>query len=322
MSTPPAGGPEFVKIDLGAVRAAGSLRLGQVLVAALLAYRPEATTADLAAWLGIGERQARRWRAGAEGRWRPGRQGRTPPGADARDRTPASAARTPVTAPADARDRALHISENGKAEGERGAPPPLSLRDEMKKASGKATEILVAGYLARSIRRVAHHEAAACILDELRGGAYRPEDLAGYLDATPHVRAWPRQLAEAVGAWLNMLHVAAARREKLVAWSAWRRRLALLAVGDPLWLAESPEIAWHVVAVDAEAGTLLVARRDSSGQRYERPVRTPAEGAAWTFEAEALPLLCQGERKANGETAHGEGEKSAKVPPLRSGSSA
>lgn len=287
--------PNFVKIDLAALRAFGPRRLGPALVAALLEFRPGATTADLAAWLRIDERLARRWLAGAEGRWRPGRHS-VVVAADARDRTPGTVLRTPGTAPADARDRALHCSENGtEREGEETAPSPVLRRTDGKTDGG--TQNLVAAYLARTIRRVPHHEAAAHILADLRGGAYTAADLEAYLAGVPAIRDWPRDLAGSVGAWLNTRNVAEAKGREMAAWSAWRKRLALLGPGEALWEARVPSAIWRAREVDAEAGWAEIVLRVPGRCPDFRTLAGPGAGLGWIFEVEAAPLLAQAEAK-------------------------
>jgi hypothetical protein len=141
----------------------------------------------------------------------------------------------------------------------------------------------------------------AVILDDLRAGRYGEALLAEYLDATPHVRAWPRELAQAVAAWMNTVNVTATKRREMLAWSAWRHRLRLLVPGDAVWEADLPHLVWRVVSVDIERGLMTVARRegrDGSGPRREIAVCGPEKGAAWAFEAEAMPLFRQqAERK-------------------------
>jgi len=175
------------------------------------------------------------------------------------------------------------------------APLPPSLRETLQKKDPTArAELLVQGYLRRAIHRSEHAEASAVIVDDLRAGRYGEALLADYLEATPHVRAWPRELAAAVAAWLNTLNVTAAERRKMIAWSAWRRRLRLLTAGDAVWETDLPHIVWRVVSVDVERGLMTVARRegrDGSGPRRESAICGPEKGAAWAFEIETMPLL-------------------------------
>jgi len=313
----PRAAPEFVQVTLDALRRVGPRRIGLAIVEALRKFRPEATAAEMAAWLGVDERLIRKWLAGIDGRWPVGRHATTPgqnrggrPAGkpDARDRKtgrPGPENRTPGTAKTGRPGPSSHIGETFNRErGRDGTHPPPSLRDQLKTETdaNRRLGLLVDGYLARSIHTTPHAEAWATVYDDLYQGRYAAADLAGYLDRTPHVRAWPRELAAAVGAWLNFRNTSAAKARDLAAWLAWRQRLRLVTPGDALWRTDEAHIGWHALGVDAEGGCLVAVRRESSGQRYEQPIRTPAEGAAWTFAAETMPLFktADPERQATG----------------------
>lgn len=222
-------------------------------------------------------------------------QKRTPCASDAHSGAPRAG--PPLTTP----PVGVTAERGGGREATATAPPPPSLRDQVKQHGGDVVAALVEGYQGRTIHRVPYTEAAACITDDLRG-AYRPDDLAAYLDATPHVRAWPRDLAAAVAVYLNHRNATAAAQKRLAAWSAWRRRVALLAPGEALWQKDLERLVWRVTAIDAEGGVVKAVRRDSGGRRYETEIRTPEEGAAWVTEAETMPLLHAAAPAAVGRT--------------------
>jgi len=72
--------------------------------------------------------------------------------------------------------------------------------------------LLAQAYLARTIRQVTFADAAAGITEHLRDGLSACL-LAAYLDATPHVRAWPSELADKTLAWFEAERLKAFRTE-------------------------------------------------------------------------------------------------------------
>jgi len=95
----------------------------------------------------------------------------------------------------------------------RGQPAPAPVAPCIESTTkGEWPVLLAQAYLARTIRQVTFADAAASITDHLRNGLSESL-LAAYLDATPHVRAWPSELADRTWAWSEAERLKAFRAE-------------------------------------------------------------------------------------------------------------
>ncbi len=311
--------PKFLKLDPDLFR---RLPAGRKAAAALAAYRewePEASLTEIAGALGLSEATARRWATWLE----EDAAGTPSKTVDRRLRCTNGAVRGAVCdvtngAVCDVTNGALSTMDETirGGEGEKRPPAPLvaRLQDETDEA---ASVILAAAYMARTTRRnVTTAEAHAVILDDLRSDRYTAPGLAKYLEATPHVDVYPRQLAQAVANYLEHLNLSRTEAKRQTAWAAIRRRLRNVSVGDVAWPTEDPGARpWAIIDVDVEAGRVHLKRRTPAKAVYgeggvadgplaivyaaraehdivdECTLTGPVDLAGWAFESETMPLF-------------------------------
>ena len=291
--------PTWVKLDLARLRDRGPRDVMTAVFEALVAYRPDASTADLAAFLGVTPRAVRSYRIRASERTSQAAAKRN--GRSAQNGTDVPPKRNARSAPNGTSVPLSHYKGDVKdRERQRQNPPSPSLRDQIKTATDgrQKVALLVAGYMARCTNaKVQPREFQGRLLEDLREKRYTPEDAARYLQDTPAVTGWPSEFAGQVTSWIETLSQRAAKGREVAAWAAWRRRLRTVTAGEPCWRSGAEgDLDGSVIEVDAETAFVTVRLR---GDRLD--VRTPADGAAWTFEVEAMPLFAAAAGAETGE---------------------